>query len=797
MVDFASPIVEIDGGVSHVTRNDTSVSMRADATNLPPGHAVTAWWAIFNHPEFCGGPCGPDDLQTPDVQAALLYADGEVVAADGTATFMSTLAERDISRVDPAHTGIPGAGIGLSDSMTADVHVVLRTHGAASQDAAVLNEQITTFNGGCNPTCANLQAGIHEAPGRNVSLEPTVLFTDPMTEIAGGVSRLTRDQDRVSMRTDATNLPPGDAVTAWWAIFNHPEFCHGECGPDDLRTPEVEAALLYADGEVVAADGKATFMSTLAERDIAQVDPAHTGFPGAGIGLADSMTADVHIVLRTHGAASQDAAVLNEQVTTFNGGCNPACSNLQATIHSTPGTDVSLGPVLAFQFVDETGMVQITEGLPPVAGSESRLTRDDDGLTLTVNTLGLQPAAYTVWWVVFNNPEFCTGRCDPADLTNPAVDAAILYGTGKVVGEDGIGNFTAQLAEADTSKVNPEHMPFPGSDKGLVDARKAEIHFVVRSHGPASNDPGTLNAQLTTFNGGCKTDTMNGFACFDPQAGIHLPPHTDATVGPVLAFQFVDETGMAQITPGLPPVEGSESRLTRDDGGLTLTVNTLGLHPAAYTVWWVVFNNPEFCTGGCDPTDLTNPEVDTAILYGTGGVVGEDGIGNFTAQLAEGDISRVNPEHRVFPGSDKGLVDARKAEIHFVIRSHGPASGDPGTLNAQLTTFNGGCKTDTTDGFACFDPQAGIHLPPNAIVLGDANGDGQFDQQDIVAVLQAGKYRTGRAATFAEGDWNGDGVFDQFDIMAALRTDRYVADANAASAEAAAVDAILAGGFGL
>jgi hypothetical protein len=70
--------------------------------------------------------------------------------------------------------------------------------------------------------------------------------------------------------------------------------------------------------------------------------------------------------------------------------------------------------------------------------------------------------------------------------------------------------------------------------------------------------------------------------------------------------------------------------------------------------------------------------------------------------------------------------------------------------------------------------------------------DLDFDQLDLVQVLEAGKYRTGQPATWGEGDWNGapggsrgnppqgDGVSDQFDIIAALRpghflTGRYAA----------------------
>jgi hypothetical protein len=53
-------------------------------------------------------------------------------------------------------------------------------------------------------------------------------------------------------------------------------------------------------------------------------------------------------------------------------------------------------------------------------------------------------------------------------------------------------------------------------------------------------------------------------------------------------------------------------------------------------------------------------------------------------------------------------------------------------------------------------------------LLGDVNGDGGFDQEDLAQVLTAGKYRTGAAATFEEGDFNGDGVFDSHDIVDAL-----------------------------
>jgi hypothetical protein len=55
-------------------------------------------------------------------------------------------------------------------------------------------------------------------------------------------------------------------------------------------------------------------------------------------------------------------------------------------------------------------------------------------------------------------------------------------------------------------------------------------------------------------------------------------------------------------------------------------------------------------------------------------------------------------------------------------------------------------------------------------VPGDSNGDGVFNRHDLVDVLQAGRFGTGRPATFQQGDWNRDGVFNPIDIVFALQS---------------------------
>ena len=67
------------------------------------------------------------------------------------------------------------------------------------------------------------------------------------------------------------------------------------------------------------------------------------------------------------------------------------------------------------------------------------------------------------------------------------------------------------------------------------------------------------------------------------------------------------------------------------------------------------------------------------------------------------------------------------------------------------------------------------------VIPGDSNMDGVFDEQDLIAVEQGGKYMSGDSATFEEGDWNGDGVFDQLDIVASLQAGNFTPPGQAAT----------------
>ena len=64
----------------------------------------------------------------------------------------------------------------------------------------------------------------------------------------------------------------------------------------------------------------------------------------------------------------------------------------------------------------------------------------------------------------------------------------------------------------------------------------------------------------------------------------------------------------------------------------------------------------------------------------------------------------------------------------------------------------------------------------NRQLIGDVNGDGQFDSADLVAVFQAGEYEDAAFGNsmFGEGDWNGDGDFSTADLVLAFQMGGFV-----------------------
>lgn len=136
----------------------------------------------------------------------------------------------------------------------------------------------------------------------------------------------------------------------------------------------------------------------------------------------------------------------------------------------------------------------------------STLTRTKSNITVSYTTKGLTPGyCYTLWWVVWNNPEECNvpGACDGSDFEKAEkVEVEVMYATGQQVTTEGAINFTAQLSDTDTYVSSNALFGLPpagGLQKG--NALNAQIFAVIRSHGPAI--PGKVEEQIGSYEGGC------------------------------------------------------------------------------------------------------------------------------------------------------------------------------------------------------------------------------------------------------------------------------------------------------
>lgn len=154
-------------------------------------------------------------------------------------------------------------------------------------------------------------------------------------------------------------------------------------------------------------------------------------------------------------------------------------------------------------------------------------------------------------------------------------------------------------------------------------------------------------------------------------------------------------------TPAAGDVVG-KATLKRSKEGVNVSIHTTELGPGyAYTVWWVIFNNPAACEDGCNGPDLGNPDVEGSVMNATGRLADSHGNARFSAFLPAG-FMHTDPSsgdlRQVF---GPGLQNVDGAEIHIVIRCHGPSSGTV----AQISTLLGDCHNAASP-TGCYDAQA-------------------------------------------------------------------------------------------
>ena len=140
---------EPTAGGGTLSREDDSILLRISMANLDKKSTYSAWFIVFNNPAACGGGsgiCMEADLSNPDVGAAVRNAGGFLTGTDGTGYFVGELEVGD----EPA--GMAGFGA-LSDSMAAEVHIVIQSH--SKHSIGSVSTQMTIPGGACNPDCSD------------------------------------------------------------------------------------------------------------------------------------------------------------------------------------------------------------------------------------------------------------------------------------------------------------------------------------------------------------------------------------------------------------------------------------------------------------------------------------------------------------------------------------------------------------------------------------------------------------------------------------------------------------------
>ncbi len=175
----------------------------------------------------------------------------------------------------------------------------------------------------------------------------------------------------------------------------------------------------------------------------------------------------------------------------------------------------------------------------------SNIVRTDNGIGGNVASSLSNPEqdggglAVTLWIVVFNDPDECaTSPCSASDLFVPAVMPDVLYGAGNVVGGSENVRLGYHINEGDNSGSIANLFGMPtnsGEPWGLIYPRSAEIHYVVRTHGPIV--PAEMPEQIHTYGGGCVFGAPFGYPsptgaddlhfgvgdCQDIQFAINVP----------------------------------------------------------------------------------------------------------------------------------------------------------------------------------------------------------------------------------------------------------------------------------
>ncbi|VAX27394.1 hypothetical protein MNBD_NITROSPIRAE01-1612 [hydrothermal vent metagenome] len=178
-------------------------------------------------------------------------------------------------------------------------------------------------------------------------------------------------------------------------------------------------------------------------------------------------------------------------------------------------------PVWALDGATATS-VETQKPLYQIGGATATLKRNEHKIKIKVDTAGLPLGAYTNWWILYNQPSNCAAAvCQLSDLFNPNTDASILWAAGAII-EGKKAHFKAKLSVGEI----PGQLFF---GDGLTNALGAQVQYIIKWHGPTSEDPDVLYDQLHNIaDPNCETAPLPGLTglgrCPDLQASDMFMP---------------------------------------------------------------------------------------------------------------------------------------------------------------------------------------------------------------------------------------------------------------------------------
>lgn len=189
----------------------------------------------------------------------------------------------------------------------------------------------------------------------------------------------------------------------------------------------------------------------------------------------------------------------------------------------------------------------------------------------------------------------------------------------------------------------------------------------------------------------------------------------------------IGEDGRTTSAVDPEPVADSQSTVERGDGTARATIRSQVEPGHAYTLWWVIFNQPEACDGPCgdddvfvDPADhFPDPEdplagfrldqitaAEISAVWGGGAVADDEGRLEIDWTQREGEpptqpgqvLLGTREAGAVVPISPvDGLTDAEAAQFLLILLDHGPAHEDADLREQQLARFIGACNPEPAD----------------------------------------------------------------------------------------------------